>query len=218
MKKNTKNGLPRTRKVEIDVDGVLANLDGSYAPYVKPLIPDFTEEKYIRSWNMIDVEEKSPEAMKIIRDLWVNPTHMGNLRRFPHVVDGFRILGSIPNLEIVVHTHILQTKAVQSRYKWVERVLKDAGVSNASIDICVGKKKTMHSDSYYVIEDSPANLAKSPAKVKFMVRRCHNRAFNADDIGTAEYKKVVPSFYEAAKLIYMDMMGEEYAAKTTANP
>lgn len=33
------------KKIEIDVDGVLANMDGSYAEYVKDIIPDFSEEK-----------------------------------------------------------------------------------------------------------------------------------------------------------------------------
>ena len=56
-------------KILLDVDGVLINLDGSYTPYVKHLVPDFSEEKYIVEWNMPQVEKAFPEAFNIIKSL-----------------------------------------------------------------------------------------------------------------------------------------------------
>ena len=54
-------------EIEIDCDGVLANMDGAYNPYVKDIIPDFCEEKYIKEWNMPHVEAEYPEAFSRIQ-------------------------------------------------------------------------------------------------------------------------------------------------------
>ena len=55
------------RIIEIDTDGVLANMDGGYEPYLKRLIPDFTEEKYIDNWGMPKVQEICPEAFNVVQ-------------------------------------------------------------------------------------------------------------------------------------------------------
>lgn len=196
----------RKRRVEIDVDGVLANMDGSYEPYLRPFIPDFTEDKYIRQWNMADVGHVSPKALEKIRELWVDPEFLRSLPRFENVVEGLRLLDSIPNLEIVIHTHIKgNADAIAARYEWIKALEKDVG-GNFTIDICAGEFKQMRTDTYYIIEDNVRNLNNSPAKVKFLVRRCHNRAFTVDDIVINQAADVVDSFYEAAKTIYDDMM------------
>lgn len=202
--------MKRRRKVEIDVDGVLANMDGAYANHIKHLIPDFSESKYVKSWNMQEIGDVSPEALSIIKNLWVTPDFIGGLHRFPGVEEGMKILNAIPNLDIVVHTHILDNDdVVKRRYQWVKKLEKDIG-GNFTIDICVGASKTMRTDTYYIIEDNVRNLNNSSAKVKFLVRRCHNRNFNEDDIGNCELAKVVKSFNNAAHLIYEDMMGKAY--------
>ena len=206
----------KNRKVEIDVDGVLANMDGAYAPHVKHLIPDFTESKYVKSWAMKEVGEASPEALEIIKKLWVTPDFIGGLHRFPGVEEGMRILTSIPNLDIVVHTHILDNDdVVKRRYQWIKKLEKDSG-GDFTIDICVGASKTMRTDTHYIIEDSVRNLNNSSAKVKFLVRRCHNRNFDEDDIVSCEASQVVKSFNEAARLIYQDMMGVAYGSTNIA--
>ena len=56
--------------VEVDTDGVLADMDGSYGPYITDIIPDFSEEKYIRGWPMPIIRDKYPNAHDIIKALW----------------------------------------------------------------------------------------------------------------------------------------------------
>ena len=63
MKKENEKKLPFD--IEVDVDGVLANMDGNYTPYVKHIIPDFTEEKYITEWSMPQVAKDYPEISSV---------------------------------------------------------------------------------------------------------------------------------------------------------
>ena len=79
-------------EVEIDVDGVLANMDGSYGEYVKDLIPDFSEEKYIVNWNMPEVARDFPEAHKRIIALFSTPEFMRSIPRYEGIVEGLQRL------------------------------------------------------------------------------------------------------------------------------
>ena len=188
-------------QVEIDVDGVLANMDGSYTPYIIDIIPDFTEEKYITEWSMPQVANDYPEAFERVKKLWVDADFIYSLPRFEKVVDGLQELQSLckNKLEIVIHTHLFNGGAVyDSRYKWLEDLREDSKV-DYTIDISVGDTKKTKTNTKILIEDSVRNLQKSNAEYKFLVRRCHNRNYNESDLGNCRKAFVVSSFYEAVQ-------------------
>lgn len=190
-----------TNIVEVDTDGVLANMDGSYGKYIRHIIPDFTEEKYIRGWGMPDVQKNYPEAFEIVKTLWVNPQFLKELPRYNGVEEGMRIIAQIPTFDVVVHTHILEEgKASKSRERWLKQLRKDSGV-DFDIDICTGETKKTLDNPYVTIEDNIKNLNRSKAKIKFLIRRAHNRDFTVADIINCEKAFVVNSFYDAAIIL-----------------
>lgn len=189
--------------IEIDVDGVLANMDGSYAEHVKDIIPDFSEEKYITEWNMPYVEQNFPEAFKRISALWTNPSFIRSLERYPKVEEGMKKLYSSvkDKAEIIVHTHIFNPGAVfESRKSWLED-LRDETDVDFIIDICTGAIKKTRIDSKIVIEDNVFNLRKSNADYKILIRRGHNRKYNENDLGVCKKAFVCNSFYDSVDIV-----------------
>ena len=189
------------KQIEIDVDGVLANMDGAYAPYVCDIIPDFSEEKYIKEWNMPLVQKEFPEAFQRIKNLWINPNFIANLDRYPKIVEGLQKLSKIidKNSEIVIHTHILNPGEVyESRENWLEELREDSGV-DFDIEISTGKNKNTRKNSYIIIEDNVGNLKKSNAEYKFLVRRGHNKNYTESDLGNCKKSVVCNSFYDCVK-------------------
>lgn len=186
--------------VEVDTDGVLADMDGSYGPYITDIIPDFSEEKYIRGWSMPIIRDKYPNAHDIIKALWRDPDFIGNLPRFENVEDGMKALCAIPGVQVIVHTHIFNKEAGAARKKWLEKLRKDTG-TNFKIDVCIGESKKTLDKVDVTIEDNINNLNRSHAKIKFLVRRAHNRDFGVLDIENADAAFVVDSFYDAVEIL-----------------
>lgn len=191
--------IKNINEIEIDVDGVLANMDGSYKKYIEDIIPDFSEEKYIKEWDMPDVQRDYPEAFERISKLWINPDFIYNLERFPKVVDGMQKLVKVignPS-KIIVHTHIFDTGLVyKSREQWLKDLQRDSGVP-FKIEISTGKNKNSRNSSDVIIEDNVTNLFRSVANYKFMIRRGHNRKYNELDMGIYEKGFVCDSFYNS---------------------
>lgn len=191
------------KEIEIDVDGVLANMDGSYANYVKDLLPDFSEEKYIVNWDMPEVRRDYPNVFKRIESLWTDPCFIANLPRYPKVEDGLKELGRITKgkAHIIIHTHIFTDDAVyESRDKWLKDLRKKTKVP-FDIEISVGNKKNVRRNTYILIEDNVFNLRKSNAKYKILIRRGHNRRFGANDLGDCEGAFVCKSFFDSVKIV-----------------
>ena len=187
------------KDIEIDVDGVLADMDGSYTEYVKHLLPDFTEEKYVRNWGLPELKEAYPEVHKIITSLWVNADFYSDLPYFPKVVEGMQKLYEVSKgkANIVVHTHILNDELVyKSRENWLKRLQRDSGVP-FKIEISFGDVKDTRDKSFIVIEDNVFNLQKSKADYKMLIRRWHNRDFDAKDVGECKGAFVFQSFYDS---------------------
>lgn len=203
--------------IEVDVDGVLANMDGNYTPYIKHIIPDFTEEKYITEWSMPLVAKKFPDAFEIVKKLWVDADFIYSLPRFEKVLDGMKDLGNLckNKAQIVIHTHLFDGGPVyDSRYKWLEELRQESNV-DYTIDISVGDTKKTKLNSKVVIEDSVRNLQKSNADYKFLVRRCHNRNYTEKDLGSCKRSYVVDSFYDAVQQIkeINELWGNEHNDK-----
>lgn len=198
----TKKYLKRL-EIEIDCDGVLANMDGAYAPYVKDIIPDFSEEKYIREWNMPLVAQEYPEAYARIQKLWVDPVFISNLKRYSGVEDGLRNLYSSvkDKADIILHTHIFDTGAVyNSREKWLKDLRKETNVDFV-IDISTGSNKGTRKTTDILVEDNVGNMQRSNADYKILIRRGHNRNYTEKDLGTCKQGFVCSSFYDSVDII-----------------
>ena len=186
--------------VEVDTDGVLADMDGQYGPYIDHIVPDYSEERYIRGWSMPLIRDNYPEAHNIIKALWRSPDFIGNLPRFENVEEGMQKLCSLPDVKVIVHTHLFTQPAGDAREDWLKRLQSDTD-TDFDIDICVGdtKKSLDHVD--VTIEDNINNLNRSKAKIKFLIRRAHNRDYNVEDIENAAAAFVVDSFYDAVEIL-----------------
>lgn len=189
--------------VEIDTDGVLANMDGSYTPYIGHIVPYFTEEEHITDWGIPYLKENYPEALKIISDLYVNPGFIRTLPRYENVEkylkDIYEVVNKYNGL-IVVHTHILSSECAIARELWLKDLRSDANV-DFDIDICVGSEKKTRQNSLILIEDNINNLKKSSAPYKILMRRCHNRNYGLNDIGSYEEGFIVKDLSNVADII-----------------
>lgn len=195
--------MRKLREIEIDVDGVLANMDGEYEKYLKDIIPDFTEEKYVTEWNMPYVRENYPEAFARVQKLYIDPDFIYSLKRFPKVVEAMKNLGEVVKgkAEIIIHTHIFDVGSVyRSREQWLMDLREETGV-DFQIEISTGQKKDTRKNTYIIIEDNVTNLQKSNAKYKFLIRRCHNRKYGVGDLGECEKAFVCDSFYDTVPII-----------------
>lgn len=171
--------------VEIDVDGVLGDMDGSYGSYINHIIPDFSEEKYIKEWGMPDIQQTYPEAIKIIQNLFRDPSFIKDLNRYDGVEDALYNLYNLVNShqgEILIHTHIFTTECAIEREKWLRKLEKDSNVK-FNIDISIGNTKQTKVNSMFLIEDKIDNLKKSNAPYKILMSRGHNRNYGIGSLG-----------------------------------
>jgi 5'(3')-deoxyribonucleotidase len=189
-------------EIEIDVDGVLADMDGSYGPYVKHIIPDFSEEKHILNWGVPEIKDKYPEAYQIIKSLWSNPDFVMSLPRYPRVAEAIIKLDKLIKGKgrIVIHTHVFTKEVHDMRYKWLEILKEETGV-DFEIQISLGDKKHKRTNTFILIEDNVNNSKNSSALYKFLIRRGHNRIFNKDALGEANGRYIANDIYEAVEKI-----------------
>lgn len=210
MDDKNKLALNEKKNIVFDVDGVFADMDGSYDEYIKHIIPDYSEEKYITDWGMPIVAKNYPEAFEIVKSLWVSADFIGKLKRFPKVVEGLKDLeNSIGKLaNFIVHTHIYEEGEVfNSREKWLEDLREDSGM-DFQIDISTGPNKSVKENTFILVEDCVANLQRSDAKYKILIRRCHNRNYSEKDLGKCKKSYVLPSFYDSVAVI-KEIMNDE---------
>ena len=173
-------------EIEVDVDGVLADMDGSYYEHVKHIIPNFSEEEHILDWGIPNIKEEYPEAYRIIFALFENPKHIRGLKRYPGVNKFIRDLYKLVtryNGTICIHTHIFTEECAIERRNWLEDLKQDTN-TDFKIDICVGANKGTRSNSLAVIEDNAKNLSLSNSPNKFMINRGHNRNKTSKDVGS----------------------------------
>ena len=197
------NLYTKKAEIEIDCDGVLADMDGAYAPYVQDIIPDFSEEKYIREWNMPLVEKEYPEAYERIKKLWIDPLFISSLKRYPGVEDGLRTLySSVKDVaDIILHTHIFNSGPVyDSREKWLKDLRDETNVDFV-IDISTGSYKQTRDGTMILVEDNVNNLQRSNADYKILIRRGHNRNYSEKDLGSCKESFVCNSFYDSVDVI-----------------
>lgn len=164
-------------KILLDVDGVIVNLDGSYTPYVKHIIPDFSEEKYIVEWNMPQIRDNWPEVYDIIKSLWASKEFMEKVRPFPMALEALEILGKLEKegkIKILIHTAVANDEIKEVRENYIKKLCGYAQ-HNFEYDISIGLNKPTYDGFDMIIEDSEPNLKKSTAPYKVIVSRGNNR-------------------------------------------
>lgn len=194
-----KDELNNEFEIEIDVDGVLADMDGNYAQYISDIIPDFTEETHIFEWGIPDIARDFPEAANRITALYSDCNFIRSLPRYPGVEEGIKKLYNLIKPlggKIVMHTHMRTDECANVRREWLEELKAETGV-DYDIDICVGANKNMRQNSLILIEDSVRNCTTSNAKYKILIRRGHNRKYSESDLGICENSYVFKSFLDS---------------------
>ena len=162
-------------KIEIDVDGVLADLlnNKELKNMLSDVYPDYTEE-CIEEYDFANIKRNNPIAAQIIRDSFSNASYMRKVPVYSGVTEGFNRLAQISNLDICIHTLVFGGyDVIKARKDWLEELEHSANV-RYQID---HTKKIMFNDSHIVIEDSPGNLDNSNAAIKILIAHGYNKKY-----------------------------------------
>lgn len=163
------------KKIEIDVDGVLADLlnNAELKAMLADVFPNYNED-CITVYDFANIKESNPIAEKIIRDSFSNPDYMRRLPAYEGVLEGFERLAKIPELDICIHTLVTGGyDVIKARKEWIEELNRHDAI-RYQID---HHKKTMFNDSYIVIEDAPENLERSNATHKILIAHGYNKQY-----------------------------------------
>lgn len=184
---------PKSRCVEIDVDGVLADLlnNKHIKRRLRLAYPQYSES-CLKSYDFSHLKEENPKAYKLIRRAFQDPAYMGKLPVYDGVSEGLDRLVEL-DADICIHTLIVgDERVVAVREEWLKDLIK-----NRKIRYQVDHKiKNMFDRSYILIEDSPENLEKSNAVHKIMVRHSYNEWYEVNNPNII----AVNSFNEAAQI------------------
>lgn len=162
-------------KIEIDVDGVLADLlnNAELKKMLSDVYPDYTED-CIEEYDFANIKRSNPIAAQIIRDSFSNASYMRTVPVYDGVTEGFNRLAQLSNLDICIHTLVFGGyDVIKARKDWLEELEHSANV-RYQID---HTKKIMFNDSHIVIEDSPGNLDNSNAAIKILIAHGYNKKY-----------------------------------------
>ncbi len=190
--------------IDIDVDGVLADMHNGYFKYIDKFIPNYNEYEYITDWSFTKIKSEYPIAYDVIMELHKNPYFIKSLKRIEGVERSlcelyYNILTNetFKGDRIRFHTHILEEGyLVKARQQWLEELIRDTGI-NAEIKISVGGSKGILEDTDILIEDNVTNLYNSSAKIKLLIKRGHNQNNTIEDLGQFTYAKKCEDFSDA---------------------
>jgi 5'(3')-deoxyribonucleotidase len=182
------------RKIEIDVDGVLANLldNDELKIMLADAYPGYTED-CILEYDFANIHASHPIAAQIIRNSFSDADYMRNLPAYEGVVEGFEILSTVPEIDVCIHTLVTGGyDVIKARKEWIEEIKPNN--FRYQID---HMNKTMFNDSFIVVEDSPENLERSNATHKILIAHGYNKKY------ANEHPEihVVNNFYEATAII-----------------
>lgn len=167
--------------IEIDVDGVVANIHGGLnKPVSKKFGVDFDGERDLKTWGMHEVGE---EKRKFIFELFKTPQFIGDLKPLDDAIDALISINKLIEHygcgQIVFNTNIADN-CVDIRSAWLDDIIKKTGITATKIVNPTYPKAMLR--SFIVVEDNLDNLNRSKAFVKILVRRGHNRSVTSNDI------------------------------------
>lgn len=191
----------KRRIIEVDVDGVLANIHQSINPYMQSIYEGFDGDKHIESWGMQELDKLDERLRSSILKLFGEPEFIGNLKEYDGIVDSLKRLDDFcksRGLQMIINTAVFKGCA-DARIQWLDNLLKKASIDCGVIVSNGGKKKMLN--SLVCIEDNVDNLRKSEALIKVLIRRGHNRGYSHKDIGGNSMKLIFSSFNNAVDYI-----------------
>lgn len=181
-------------KVEIDVDGVLANLVDNpiILERVRSVYPEYSSA-CVTKYDFSDLKEQNEEAYNIIFASFKDVGYMSSLPLFDGVIEGLQRLHNLP---VAMHVHTLikgSMDNVRGRERWLDNL-----ANQVSFEYTVDyMKKQMFSDTDILIEDCPANIEASNAKFKILILHPYNR----DYANTCKDVVVAKDFNHATQII-----------------
>ena len=161
-------------KIEIDVDGVLADLVDNpvIRERVRTVYPEYTAS-CITKYDFSDLKETNIDAYNIIFASFKDVEYMSNLPLFDGVIEGLQRLHKLP-VKMHVHTLIKGSMAnVRGRESWLDNLTQYAPFEY-TVDYL---KKNMFTDTDILIEDCPANIEASNARIKILIQHNYNKEY-----------------------------------------
>lgn len=161
-------------KIEIDVDGVLANLVDNpvILNRVRAVYPEYTAAS-VTKYDFSDLKERNEDAYNIIFASFKDVDYMSNLPLFDGVIEGLQRLHCLP---VNMHVHTLikgSMDNVRGREMWLEKL-----TNHVPFDYTVDyMQKQMFPDTDILIEDCPANIEASNAKLKILILHPYNKDY-----------------------------------------
>lgn len=208
--------------VEVDVDGVLANMMGGLTPFMQQYIPDFDVDKYVRDWNFTDIEKASREAYAVAWELLSDPAFIRGLDAFPNAYRGMdTLLGFLghPDMQkkgsplVVIHTHIPPRDsfasdpllAAKMRADWCQRFLGPNANGRVAVIVDTGrdKERLTSRPCLALFEDNTLAMNGSVAEHRYLIRNPHTQHLDLgwnDELGCT----VVDSFYDGVHTFIID--------------
>lgn len=171
------------RVIELDVDGVIADIHNGLNNYVyDEFNVDFNGERDIHTWGM---KELDPEIRKFILARFSCPDFISNLDYIDGSIEALIMLDIMVRQlgwEIKLNTNV-NSECIDARKCWLTKMLRETGVK-ADFVVDNNLHKIMLNDSYVVVDDNADNIRNSKAKLKFLIRRGHNRDITQSDLET----------------------------------
>lgn len=166
--------------LELDVDGVIANIHGDLNNKVyEKFGKHFDGDKDISSWGM---KELDPEVRSYILSLFNSPDYIGNLHRIDGTLEALAMIDvKLRELGwyLVFNTNVCKG-CKDVRTVWLDDLIKETGVRATSI--VSEKAEKFMLKSTIVVDDYVVNLNNSNAQIKVLLRRGHNRDIKLEDI------------------------------------
>lgn len=181
-------------KIEIDVDGVLANLVDNpiIRERVRTVYPEYTAA-CVTKYDFSDLKEVNIDAYNIIFASFKDVDYMSSLPLFDGVIEGLQRLHNLP---VKMHVHTLikgSMENVRGREAWLNQLTQYVPF-DYTVDYLT---KNMFNDTDILIEDCPANIEASNAKIKILIQ--HN--YNKDYAETCRDVIVAQDFNHATRII-----------------
>lgn len=167
--------------VEIDVDGVIANIHNGLNKSVSAKFGiDFNGERDICTWSM---KELDSDVRKFIFSQFNNPDFISGLDYLDCSLEALILIDILVRKlkgRLVINTNI-NSPCREAREEWLKTLIKTSGIKAECITES-NPVKNMLEDSHVVIEDNADNLRNSTAPYKFLIRRGHNRSVTVEDL------------------------------------
>jgi 5'(3')-deoxyribonucleotidase len=188
--------------IEVDVDGVLADIHGHLSNYLSDVYPGFDGDKHIESWTMKELDLLNINLRPRIFELFGDPEFISTIVPYYDVVDSLKQLSLTVKdwgMDLVLHTNV-HSQCVEARQEWIQRQADQLGVHlECKVTSCPVKE--VWPNTYAIIEDNLENIQNAVADVKILMRRGHNRNYSEKDLGVCKHAHVVTSFAEAVDLL-----------------